>query len=114
MSVLGIVGTRGPISVTGLADHERVRPATMSRMISALEADGFVKRISDENDGRGVLVAATERGREAFDVARRQRLTQFSQALESLSEEQRRSVGQLTSVLENLTQFLDAPASRED
>ena len=107
MSVLAIVDTRGPISVTGLADHERVRPATMSRMVSALESDGYVKRISDENDGRGVLVAATKLGREAFARARQLRLSQFSVALNSLPAEQRRSIDELAGVLENLTRFLD-------
>lgn len=109
MSVLAIVGTRGPLSVTALADNERVRPATMSRMISALESDGYVKRISDENDGRGVLVAATELGREVFARARKQRLSRFSVALNALPAEQRESIDELAGVLENLTRFLDTP-----
>jgi DNA-binding MarR family transcriptional regulator len=107
LSVLGIVEARGPISVTALADHERVRPATMSRMVSALESDGYVRRISDENDGRGVLVAATDLGREAFAKAREQRLARLSVALESLSDAERKSMGQLAGALEQLTQLLD-------
>jgi DNA-binding MarR family transcriptional regulator len=114
MSVLAIVDTRGPVSVTALADHERVRPATMSRMISALESDGYVKRISDDNDGRGVLVTATKRGRAAFAAARQQRLAQFSVALNSLSDEQLKSIGQLAGVLENLTQILDSPDAQKE
>jgi DNA-binding MarR family transcriptional regulator len=109
MSVLAIVDTRGPISVSALAHHERVRPATMSRMVSALEADGFVERISNEKDGRGVLVALTPSGREAFTAARAQRLAQFSVALNSLSREQLRSMGELASVLENITRLLENP-----
>lgn len=110
MSVLAIVESRGPISVTALADHERVRPATMSRMISALEADGFVKRIRDVNDGRGVLVASTRRGRHAFEIAQQQRLARFSVALNSLSDDELQSMGQLATVLEHLTNVLDEPS----
>jgi DNA-binding MarR family transcriptional regulator len=106
MSVLAIVQARGPVSVSALAEHERVRPATMSRMISALEADGYVKRTSDENDGRGVLVAATRLGREAFAAARRQRLAQFSVALNSLSPDELESMDRVANTLENLTQLL--------
>jgi DNA-binding MarR family transcriptional regulator len=106
MSVLAIVEARGPVSVSALAEHERVRPATMSRMISALEADGYVKRTSDENDGRGVLVAATRLGREAFAAARRQRLAQFSVALNSLSPDELESMDRVANTLENLTQLL--------
>ena len=111
MSVLAIVDARGPISVSALAEHERVRPATMSRMISALEADGYVVRISDENDGRGVLVALTQSGRRAFTHARAQRLAQFSDALNALSSEELKSVGKLATVLESLTALLDNPKS---
>lgn len=109
MSVLAIVEARGPLSVSALADHEKVRPATMSRMVSALEGDGYVERISDENDGRGVLVALTADGRKAFSSARRQRLARFSVALNSLSIDQLESMDKLANVLESLTQLLEDP-----
>src|SRR6185369_16912383 len=82
LSALAVIDKRGPISVTALADKEMVRPATMSRMVSALVDEGLVKRAEDKNDGRGVLVSTTPKGRRAFIRAQHSRLQHFSEALE--------------------------------
>jgi len=110
LSALAAIDARGPISVTALADHERVRPATMSRMISALEADGHVKRLDDETDGRGVLVAVTPRGRKTYAKAQQLRLQQLSAALDALPEAQIAMLQELAQTLEQLTDILDRPA----
>ena len=109
MSALSIIDGRGPISVSALADHEHVRPATMSRMISALESDGFVKRLTNKTDGRGVLVASTARGRKVYAQAQQKRLRQLSAALNELPSDQLELMQELASALEKLTQILDTP-----
>lgn len=106
MSALSVIEKRGPISVTALAESELVRPATMSRMISALVDDGLVKRSEDAKDGRGVLVSTTPKGRRVYQRAQEQRLTHLAEALESLSEEQLAEMRNLTSALEQLTTLL--------
>jgi DNA-binding MarR family transcriptional regulator len=113
LSALSVIEKRGPISVTALADNEMVRPATMSRMLSALVDEGLVKRREDKNDGRGVLVAATAKGRRAFYRAQEQRLQHFAQVLTSLSGEQLAAMRQLTTALERLTMLLDGHAAGE-
>jgi DNA-binding MarR family transcriptional regulator len=107
MSALSVIEKRGPISVTALAEKEMVRPATMSRMITALVEDGFVKRSEDKNDGRGVLVTTTSKGRRAFQRAQEQRLQHFAEVLDSLSNEQLSAMRNLTGALERLTALLD-------
>ena len=107
LSALSVVEKRGPISVTALADTEMVRPATMSRMITALVEDGLVKRSGDKNDGRGVLVSVTPKGRRTFQRAQEHRLTHFAEAVESLSDEQLAAMRDLASALERLTVLLN-------
>ncbi len=107
MSVLAIILRSGPISVSALAQHERVRPATMSRMITGLESDGHVERLSDATDGRGVLVIATASGHEAFAHARGQRLAQLAIALSELPDDQLSAMNDLTAALDSLTAILD-------
>lgn len=107
LSALSVIDKRGPISVTALADHELVRPATMSRMVSALVDDGLVKRSADKDDGRGVLVAATPKGRRTFHRAQEQRLQHLANILNSLNDEQLGTMRDLTSALEHLTTLLD-------
>jgi DNA-binding MarR family transcriptional regulator len=106
LSALSVIEKRGPISVTALADTEMVRPATMSRMITALGTDGLIKRSDDKNDGRGVLVSVTPKGRRAFQRAQQQRLSHFSEVVESLSDDQLVAMRDLTTALERLTTLL--------
>mgnify|MGYP003344320538 CR=1 FL=1 len=84
-----------------------VRPATMSRMISALVDEGLVKRGEDKDDGRGVLVTTTTKGRRVYQRAREQRLRYFAEALAHLSNEQLVAMRALTSQLERFTLMLD-------
>jgi DNA-binding MarR family transcriptional regulator len=103
LSALSVIEKRGPISVTALAESEMVRPATMSRMVSALVDEGLVRRAGDKNDGRGVLVSATAKGRRAYQRAQEQRLAHFAEVLNSLSDEQLAAMRSLTLALERLT-----------
>ena len=106
LSALAVIDKRGPISVTALADKEMVRPATMSRMVSALVDEGLCKRSEDKNDGRGVLVSATSKGRRAYLRAQQQRLHHFANALSALSPDQLSAMRSLTAALERLTMLL--------
>jgi DNA-binding MarR family transcriptional regulator len=107
LSALSVIEKRGPISVTALAEKEMVRPATMSRMVTALVDEGLVKRTEDKNDGRGVLVSATPKGRRVYQRAQEQRLQRFAEVLESLTDEQLAAMRHLTSALERLTVLLE-------
>jgi DNA-binding MarR family transcriptional regulator len=110
LSALAVIDKRGPISVTALADKEMVRPATMSRMVSALVDEGLVKRSEDKSDGRGVLVSATPKGRRAYQRAQQIRLQHFAEALGELTPEQLSAMRSLAAALEKLTVLLDGSA----
>ena len=107
LSALSVIEKRGPISVTALAETEMVRPATMSRMVTALVEEGLVKRSDDKTDGRGVLVTATPKGRRTYQRAQEQRLQHFAEVLDSLSVDQLAAMRNLTAALERLTLLLD-------
>jgi DNA-binding MarR family transcriptional regulator len=107
LSALAVIEKRGPISVTALADNEMVRPATMSRMVTALVDEGLVKRSDDKSDGRGVLVSTTPKGRRTYQRAHEQRLQHFADVLGSLNGEQLDDMRSLTASLEQLTVLLD-------
>jgi DNA-binding MarR family transcriptional regulator len=107
LSALAAIHSFGPISVTALADREMVRPATMSRMVSALVDEGLARRQEDKSDGRGVLVAVTAKGRRAYQKAHQQRLQQLTEALRSFPPEQLAAMRELVSALERLTRVLD-------
>jgi DNA-binding MarR family transcriptional regulator len=63
LSILVTLLDQGPIRMTDLAAHERVRTPTTTVAIRRLEKIGLVKRSRDSSDLRAVLVDITPRGR---------------------------------------------------
>ncbi|QYL26018.1 MarR family protein [Mycobacterium shottsii] len=63
LSILVTLLDRGPIRMTDLAAHERVRTPTTTVAIRRLEKIGLVKRSRDPSDLRAVLVDITPQGR---------------------------------------------------
>ena len=63
LSILITLLDRGPIRMTDLAAHERVRTPTTTVAIRRLEKVGLVKRSRDPSDLRAVLVDITPQGR---------------------------------------------------
>lgn len=61
-AVLGRLDRCGPKGVSDLAVAERVRPQSMAQTVADLEADGFVTRRPDPDDGRRALVEITDEG----------------------------------------------------
>jgi DNA-binding MarR family transcriptional regulator len=68
LSTLSTVGKCGPVRLGDLAAAERIAPSTLTRLISVLEAKGYVRRDSAPCDARAFLVSVTDEG---YDVLRR-------------------------------------------
>jgi DNA-binding MarR family transcriptional regulator len=93
---------RGPLTVGALAGAEQVTPATISRLVSELEALGLAKRSTDDTDGRVRHVAATTRGVALLKEGRRRRVARLAQGLEGLPEDDRRTLQRATDLLEEV------------
>ena len=52
LSALAAIEHDGPLTLGALADHERVAPPTVTRVVAKLEADGLVARTADPDDRR--------------------------------------------------------------
>lgn len=65
-SALVTIYRNGQIKSGDLAKFEGVTAATMSRILTALTDDGYIKRVRDTNDGRVVLLTATKKGERAY------------------------------------------------
>jgi DNA-binding MarR family transcriptional regulator len=64
ISVCTRLHTEGPSTLTALARAEGMRPQSMSAIISALEATGFVQGTPDPSDGRQTILSLTDRARD--------------------------------------------------
>src|SRR5687768_3995975 len=70
LSALSVIVYRGPLTLGALADAEQVRPPTMTRVVTALEQAGLVKRAPDRADGRALAISATARGQRLLQQGR--------------------------------------------
>jgi DNA-binding MarR family transcriptional regulator len=59
VSVLARLDREGPLTVTGLAKAEGVRPQSMGATVAALEASGLVAGAPHPTDGRQTLLSLT-------------------------------------------------------
>jgi len=63
----------GPMRTKELAETVGVDPSTASRQVDELVRLGHVERHADPDDGRAIVLAATEKGRETHRRMREQR-----------------------------------------
>ena len=73
LSLLSHLARRGPMTPGQLASAEFLRPQSLTRLLADLEAEGYVVRAPDPDDGRQYLVTIARAGRDAMarDVASR-------------------------------------------
>ena len=61
-SVLVYLGRVGPQTPSQLAAHDKVSAPSMTRTVNCMAEDGLVEKVPHPDDGRQVLVQATEAG----------------------------------------------------
>ncbi len=85
LSALSVLVFGGPMRIGELARAEQVEPPTMTRLVDAMERDGYVIRASDPHDARAIQVRATSKGDRALKKGRRQRVAALAASLAALS-----------------------------
>ena len=99
LSALSVLVFGGPRTLTALAAAEQVSGPTMSRLVSALEADGLVRRTPVSSDRRASLLEATAEGRRLMQRGRRQRVARLSAELAQLSRGDRKTLESAARIL---------------
>lgn len=85
LSTLSSLVNRGPLTLGQLAEMERVRPPTMTSMVSGLESRALVSRLKDPNDRRLIWLKATAEGERLIRSSRTQKNLYLARLLASLS-----------------------------
>ena len=101
-SALGSLDLAGAMTPSELAEAERVRPPTITKIVAKLEADGLVQRTPHPTDRRQVILAPTERGREALRQARQAREAWLAKRLAELTPEERATLLEAAAILERM------------
>jgi DNA-binding MarR family transcriptional regulator len=102
LSALSVLVFGGATTVGALARAEQVSAPTMSRLVSGLERDGFVRREADEDDARAVRVRATPKGRRVLEQGRERRVAELVQLLEGVSADDLRTLGSAAAIMEQV------------
>jgi len=89
IAALGTVADHGPMRLGDLARHEGVTPATLSRIVAALEENGYAGRTVDADDRRSSWLAITPSGRRMLAGVRRDRAAIVAARAQRLTADQR-------------------------
>jgi DNA-binding MarR family transcriptional regulator len=87
-----------------LAEHEKVQPPSMTRVIAVLEERGLVRREPHATDRRQVILTVTADGRELVQRVRRRREAWLAQRLQELSPQEREILRAAAPILEKISQ----------
>ena len=99
-SALSVLVFGGARSLSELAADERVTAATMSKLVTAMESEGLVKRYPDVNDARAIRIEATAKARRILERGRARRLDLLERLLADASEAEVEAVRIAAEVVE--------------
>lgn len=102
LSALATLSTKGPMTLGGLAEAERVRPPSMTRIVVALEEDELVTRVQDPDDRRRATVDLTERGRKLVASSRTRKTAYLAQRMTDLSSDERATLARAGEILDRM------------
>lgn len=102
LSALTSLELAGALTPKELADAERVQPPSVTRTVAALEQRGLVQRTPHPTDGRQVILAPTEQGREIVVLDRRARDAWLAKRLAELGPEERDTLRRAADILERI------------
>jgi DNA-binding MarR family transcriptional regulator len=100
LSALSVLVFGGARTLGELAAAEHVRPATMTRIVQALEQDGLVRRESDPADRRVTRIHATAKGERVLWRGRERRVANLAALLSGLSEDEVAQVHEAAELVE--------------
>jgi len=100
--VLTVLHKHGAMSPGALAEHERVRPPSMTRAVNRLVELGVVEKVEHETDRRQVVVRLTEAGTREVKETRRRRDAWLTQQLSALTPDERETLARASELLNRI------------
>jgi DNA-binding MarR family transcriptional regulator len=104
MGALATLERHGAMTPGELADHEKVQPPSMTRVIAVLEQRNLVTRAAHATDKRQVMLTVTDAGLELVRQSRRVRDAWLAQRLRELTPQERAKLRAAAPILEKLSQ----------
>ncbi len=87
-----------------LAEHEKVQPPSITRVIASLEERGLIQRMPHPSDRRQVVLTVTDQGRDVVRQVRQLREAWLARRLRDLTPAERAVLRDALPILEKLSQ----------
>jgi DNA-binding MarR family transcriptional regulator len=104
LAALAVLERKPAMTPGELAEHEKVQPPSMTRVIAVLEERNLVRRTAHPTDRRQVVLTVTPEGRALVNRVRRRREAWLAQRLQELTPEERSVLRAAAPILEKLSQ----------
>jgi DNA-binding MarR family transcriptional regulator len=102
VAALATIDRHGPLAPSELAERERIRRPTATRVLSRLAEAGLVDRIPDPADGRSAIVSVSAEGRALLRWLRRRKTAYLATRIRDLPPEDLRALDRATEVIESI------------
>ena len=102
VAALATIERHGPLSPSELADRERIKRPTATRIVGHLETTGLVERVRDPDDGSASILSVTSEGRELLKRLRARKTAYLAKRLGALDAEDRRTLERAAELLEGM------------
>jgi DNA-binding MarR family transcriptional regulator len=101
-AALATIERHGPLSPSEVADRERIKRPTATRIVRHLQAAGLVERVRDPEDGRASILTITSAGRSLLRRLRARKTAYLAQRLDGIDEKDRRTLEHAAELLEEM------------
>ncbi|MFN2544203.1 MAG: MarR family winged helix-turn-helix transcriptional regulator [Actinomycetota bacterium] len=104
LSAISTIERYGPMTLSELAAHERVKPPTVTTIIGRLEAAGLVARDTDLDDRRIAWISLSPEGRKFVEATRSRKTAYLATRIGKLSAQDRAALSRAVTILERLVE----------
>jgi DNA-binding MarR family transcriptional regulator len=106
-AALATIDRHGPLTPSRLAEMERIQRPTVTRLLSTLENDGLIERLTDPDDRRVSHVSITKDGRALVKKLRSRKNAYLSKRLRHLDEDELETRERATAILDRILENPD-------
>jgi DNA-binding MarR family transcriptional regulator len=103
IATLGTIHRHGSLTPREIAEHERVQPPSMTRVLAGLEQLGLIVRTPHSRDGRQHLVSLTKAAQDLLREDKRRREAWLAQRLAELTVTERELLAAAAPIIDRIT-----------
>jgi DNA-binding MarR family transcriptional regulator len=102
VAALATIDRHGPLSPSELAEIERIKRPTVTRIVRHLEQAKLVERVRDPQDGRASILSITAEGRGLLKRLRERKTAYLAKRLAAMDADDRRTLERAAELLEGM------------